>query len=607
MIMPLSALRRPLFLGLILYMAVLAWLHSRGCFSADPPEELLRFRYFSAAAVQGRVCSPVKEDLRGPKVLVEGQSLRGRPFAQRLLVTLPKAADWRGLRPGLPVELAGSLRPPRPARNPGEFDERAFLHDRGVSWVMRAEGLRVLGPVPAAWLPKAWAEGARRSCQDFFERVLPPDEARVFSGLALGFKGPLRRDWNRAVQDAGAMHLLVPSGAKVAFVMLAALCLSLRLGWSPWPRFLAALLAGGFYTLMVGAEAPYTRAFWAAAALGLCRLWGRDPGAFQAMTLAAWLTLLWDPRELFGAGFQMTYAAVFGLVVAMPRLQAAARGLPRWLRGLTGVCAVSAIVQAMLWPLFANIFGRASAAGVLANIILVPASGLMMAAGFAAWLAGSWGAAADPFLGAALGSLARAFVRVCQAFASLPGAALDLSPMGPTAVLSYYLGVLSALVLPRWKASVVLAAAGLAVWAGAAAARRCAAPAVSVLLLRLPPAAPAVVSFADGRTWLVDPGTRIAAVANALRSCGVSSLDRVVLTHPWPGSAWARLRRRLPVREAARVAAPWRLCEGEVCFEFGGPEGPRVLRGEAQYSIIPGRLKLGAVWVATDGRRAEIR
>ena len=68
-----------------------------------------------------------------------------------------------------------------------------------------------------------------------------------------------------------------------------------------------------------------------------------------------------------------------------------------------------------------------------------------------------------------------------------------------------------------------------------------------------------------------------------------------------------RLRRSLSWRELIRVPAPWRLCEHEVCFEFGAADGPRVLRGEVQYSIIPERLKSGAVEVATDGRHAEVR
>jgi ComEC/Rec2-related protein len=605
--MPLSYLRRPLFLCLLAYVCLLAFLHNRGFFRLPPPAILERYHHLKNARIHGRVVSPLKEDFRGPKVFIATDSLDSRPFPHKLLAYLPKDTDWTSLRPGMPVELTGSLRLPRMPRNPGEFDEKAFLEDRGASCIMSAESLEVLGPYPWNWLPKAWAESARQSLEGFFKRTLPADEAHIFSGLTLGFKGPLRRDWNRTIQDAGATHLIVPSGAKTAFVMLCVAFLATLLRLPPYPRLALAILVGGFYTLMVGAEAPYTRAFWGGTALGICLISGRDSGAFQATVLAALLTLLWDPKELFGVGFQMTYAAVLGLIMAMPGLQAATKRLPRWLGRLVCVAAISVIVQAMLWPQFANTFGRGSVVGVLANLILVPASGLLMAIGFGAWSIGSWIPASQPLLGQVLGSLARLFVATCHAFASLPYAAIDLSPMSAKAVLVYYLLAGAVLLLPRWKASAATAAAGLIVWAGTAAAGRLGTPALSILLLRLPPAYPALITFADGRQWLVDPGTKVAALRKALRERGAVKLDRLVLTGPWPKRAQERLRQSLSWREKVQAPAPWKFCEKEVCFEFGGPDGPRVLRGEVQYSIIPERLKSGAVEVATDGRQAEVR
>ena len=600
--MPLSYLRRPLFLCLLAYICLLGFLHHRGFFRIPSPELLARYHRIEEARIQGRVVSALKEDFRGQKVFIAADSLDRRPFPCKLLAYLPKDTDWTMLRPGMTVELTGRLRPPRMPRNPGEFDERAFLEDRGASAIMNAETLKILGPPPWDWLPKAWAEGARQSLEGFFKKTLPEDEARVFSGLTLGFKGPLRRDWNRTIQDAGATHLIVPSGAKVAFVMLGAVFLAAALRMRPAPRLVLAVIVGGFYTLMVGAEAPYTRAFWGGTALGLCLISGRESGAFQATVLAALLTLLWEPRELFNTGFQMTYAAVLGLVTAMPTIQTATRDLPRWLRGLVCVAAVSLIVQVMLWPIFAGTFGRGSLVGVLANLILVPASGLLMASGFGAWLISPWAAS-----GPVLGFLARLFVRTCQAFASWPCAAIDLSPMSPPAIISYYLLAAAVLLVPRWRASLCAASAGLLLWAGTAAAGRFTTPELDVLFLRLPPAHPALVSFADGRHWLVDPGTKAAAVAKALRYRGVAKLDRLILTGDWPPRAETRLRRSLPWRETLRVPAPWRLCANEVCFEFGAAPGPRVLRGEVQYSIIPERLQSGAVEVATDGRHAEVR
>lgn len=179
--------------------------------------------------------------------------------------------------------------------------------------------------------------------------------------------------------------------------------------------------------------------------------------------------------------------------------------------------------------------------------------------------------------------------------------------MGPAAVIIYYLLVFALLVASRRRLALGLVMVASLLGVGTAALDRWEKPRVSVLLLRLPPAHPAVVSWADGRVWLVDPGSKASAVLKVLKNREIKTVDRLILLRPMTAAASARLNAGLCVRETLPVQAPWSFCERRICFEFGGPEGPRVLRGMAQYSIIPGRLKLGAVEVSTDGDRADIR
>jgi len=201
--MPLCYLRRPLFLVLVLYILVLALLHSRGFFEIKPQREILPLRFHPFLGVEGVAASPLREDHRGQKVFLRAMRFADKPVRQKVLVYLPRGLpENERIRPGQRLLLSGELRLPRPSRNPGEFDERAFLWDRGVGWILKAESLRILPkPIPWPWLPFFWAESARRSLENCFKRLLSQEEARLMTGLALGYKGPLRRDVNRAIQD----------------------------------------------------------------------------------------------------------------------------------------------------------------------------------------------------------------------------------------------------------------------------------------------------------------------------------------------------------------------------------------------------------------------
>lgn len=545
----------------------------------------------------------MKRDRRGSRFLVRAESLAGEPFRQEVLVYL------REREPPLPGQralLQGRLRLPRRARNPGEFDARALLAERGVAWVFWAESAQVENEaVPWSWKLWFWAEAARRSMEKSLKRFLPAEQDGLAAGLAMGYKGPLPTPVNRAIQDAGVMHLLVPSGAKVAFVMLGVLWCLLKLGLPPVPRFLGTALVGGFYTLMVGAEAPYARAYLGGLVLLGAGLLDRLPDSFQAMTLSAFLILIYEPRQLFTAGFQMTYLAVFGLVVGMPRFNAfVPKAWPKGLKRLAGVAAVSIIVQLMLWPIFAQVFGRGSVVGLLANLILVPASGFLMAGCFLVWALGSWPAAAEA-AGGALSRLLYFFIETCRFFAGLPGAAVDLAPMSAAAVAVYFLAVFALLLLPEKRLSAALFCAALLLWAGTGLARFRGAPALRLVILSLPAGRPTLLTFAGRRHWLIDPVGPPGAVLKSLRHYGVRRLDKIVLAGGGNPKSLRRLRQRMDVGDVA-VLPGLEVCREGVCARFGGRWGPRLLKGEAEYSIIASRLKSSAVEVAVDGGAVRV-
>jgi ComEC/Rec2-related protein len=598
--MPLSYFRRPLFLLVLASIVFLCALRER---LTDPPQPaFLRYRFYPAVALRGLVVSPMKEDHQGRKVLVRGLRLAGEPFRQTVLVHLPADVPF----PGQTVLLRGRLRLPRRPRNPGEFDERVLLADRGVAWVFRAESLEVEpGPVPWSWKIWFWGEQARRSMERAFARFLCAEQARLAAGLTLGYKGPISATLNRAVQDAGVMHLLVPSGAKVAFVLMAALWCSRRLGLWPAQRFLAAAAVGGFYTIMVGGEAPYARAYLGGLVLMGASLLDRSPDSFQAMTLSALVILLYEPRQLFSAGFQMTYLAVLGLVVGMPRFSAVLpRRWPRGLKRLAAVAAVSAIVQLMLWPIFTQVFARGSVVGLLANLILVPVSGFLMAAGFLVWALSAWPQAAGQ-AARLLGRLLFLFVRVCEGFAGFPGAAMDLMPMSAASVAAYFLLVFALLLLPQRRVAAALAAGALLLWTGSGVVALLRAPALRLVILSLPRSRPSLLTFGGTRHWLVDPGAPAGAMLKSLRAYGVRRLDKVVIAGREDPAALRRLSSALSVGEVARITG-LKVCQAGVCAEFGGPWGPRLRKGEAEYSIIASRLKTSAVEAAVDGNVVRI-
>lgn len=522
--MPLSAFKRPLFLLTAAYAAALFVLKSCGLFRVEAP---LPWRYFAwqkESLVEGTVRSGFSAKRAGDRYWLRLDTADGRaqPPVDVMAYINRRDSAVRRLRPGMRAAFRGRLRLPMWPRNPGDFDERSFLEQRGAALVMHAREVDILAAAVAPRF-RLWAAGesVHRSMHAYFARRFPAASASIIEGILIGFKGRLPPALARAIQDAGVMHLLTPSGAKVTAVLAVAFLLVSALGQPPGVRAAAALLAGGAYLLVVGPEPPYTRAYGMAAAAALGAAFGRGRDVFACWTLAAGVTLLVDPRALFSAGFQLTYLAMLGLIIALPRWRPPL-SWPSWARGLAAVFSICFIVQLMLWPTFAHFFNRGSLAGFFVNAAVVPASPLLMAAAALSWAGDALGVALVEAPAAAVAeALACGFAALCLRVSRLPYAAVDLAPAGINGLAAYYCAVLGVLTLPRRRTCLRLWLCGGALWLGAAGVRVLAPQPLRVLVFAPPAARGLLVEYPDGRRVLVDGGIRPSALRSLRRSLGL--------------------------------------------------------------------------------------
>jgi len=104
----------------------------------------------------------------------------------------------------------------------------------------------------------------------------------------------------------------------------------------------------------------------------------------NTVALSALALLWWNPRFLFDVGFQLTFLATMGIVLALPRCERALEGLPRPIRWVMESVIITLAATIMTLPILAAAFNRVAPVGILANIPIVPLSGLITASGTAA-------------------------------------------------------------------------------------------------------------------------------------------------------------------------------------------------------------------------------
>jgi competence protein ComEC len=490
----------------------------------------------------------------------EARMTSGRARDARLLVRFPRdARPAPGAGIGSEVELAGSVRPAKPAAE-GEFNMAAYLRRRGLAGELDAERLEVTGR------RRGGIAGAvdtmRKRAENGIASGLRPGPEALARGMVLGQDEAIDPAVTDDFRASGLAHVLAVSGQNVMLLAALAFPVLAALGLPMGARIAITLGLIGLYVPLAGAGPSLQRAGVAGAASLVALAASRPSSRWYALLLAAVVTLALNPRACADPGWQLSFAAVTGILVLAPPLRSLLSGLPRLLAEGVAVTVAATLATA---PLLAHHFEVVSLAALPANVMALPLVapimwlGMLRAALGQASVLGPPADVAAELLNSALALplalLTRALSALAASFADLPASQVGLGLSSPAEVAAAYaaLGAVAAGVVHLAARTDTTRAPIAAAWRRFGAARRAAVvfglvAACALLFLRTtaPPAPPGAltVSFLDvgqgdatliqhpdGSAVLFDGGPPEGRVARLLRGAGVRRLSAVVMTH----------------------------------------------------------------------------
>lgn len=485
-------------------------------------------RMGDAAAALERI--PAAERL----IVIEGDPVATERGAAATAVVRDEAGRERArvrLTTPEPYEAGTVLRATvraRPLRE-GAWARSRYLHGEVASM----EALRVRDAVDARPGPAA---ALRSRILSALRPAESPARALV-AGVVCGRTYELNRTPAReAFSKAGVTHLVAVSGGHLALIS-AVLAGALRRGLaSPLSRSAVLVALMGAYVIFTGC-APSAVRSWAMVAAALAANGsGRRAHTLSGLALAVMGLIALDPACVFDLGFKLSSSSVLGIASLAPYV---GHHLERiWLpRSAARPLACAVVAQVMTVPITAPAFGSVSLVAPLANLIVGPMMGALLAIGLPiaplAALAPQAGLMALPE------GAANLCIWCATVLADLPCAAIATDLDAGAAALIY---AAASAVFLAWRevgrrrllqgiAAVML---GVVLWAGF---WRLAAPAgltvldvgqADAILIRDGPAAVLVDAGVDG------------AAARALARQHVLHLDAILITH-WDRDHWGGL------------------------------------------------------------------
>lgn len=322
---------------------------------------------------------------------------------ERVLLSLAKDSAALRLRYGEAFFAQASLRPPAAPRNPDEFDYRRYLERQGLArqaYLPAGSWQRDTGfTLGLSWAPVL---GLRQKALGLLrEWALDPPALAVAEALFLGYRQDLASEQKEQFAKVGLMHLLAVSGLHLGIVYLMlsrSLFFLQHRAWSRLLRLGILLLALWFYALLTGLSPSVVRAATMFSFVALGQHFKRRVSIYNTLLASAFLLMLCHPAYLFSVGFQLSYAAVFGIVWMQPSLSAWWFPRNRLLRFFWDLITVSIAAQCFTLPLALFYFHQFPPYFLLSNLLGIPLVMGIMYYGFPFFLADALGLAPEAWL-----------------------------------------------------------------------------------------------------------------------------------------------------------------------------------------------------------------
>jgi competence protein ComEC len=479
---------------------------------------------------------------------------RPSPTTGRLLVFIGEGRT-RFLT-GDRVRFSSRIRQPRNYGLPGEFDYTRYLAYRNVystAFVRRADDLILIREGVDYRIARAIDALAAR-IGTFIDASAPATEASILRALLIGDMGYVPKLIKDAYSRAGVNHILSISGFHVGVIALFIFQIMISIAKTSeflllncnLRRFILLLTLPllTFYLFLSGAAPATSRSVIMIGFYILALVAERELDPINSLLLAALFLLAISPPALFDISFQLSFLALWGIVILTPRFmtpfKSLKEGVPRKL--LLLLMASAAAIAATTFPV-AYYFHRVSAAGPISNLFIVPLMGYgAVVLGFSAiTVLGVAPIVAKPLiLAAAL--LVKVSNIIILFLAKIP--ALPLFNPSRFDLLLFYLFFCSLTFVTHRRGRLVCCGTLACLCAGSLTLlplqRK---NELTITFFSVGQGESTLITFPNGKRMLIDGGgnTREGGqdvgerlLAPALWRMGVTKIDQMILTHPHP-------------------------------------------------------------------------
>ena len=271
--------------------------------------------------------------------------------------------------------------------NPFQFNYKEFLKWQGIhfqTFVNDNSHVLFTGKNRANLIQTISSKGTTYLNQIIRSNIKDTIAAGVTESLLFGFKDDISKDLVNSYAHTGTLHVLAVSGMHVAivFLMFAQMLWFLdRLKHGKWFKAIIVMAAIWGYCILTGLAPSILRAGFMISLILVGKAINRRAQVFNLMAVSAFVILVINPFWIINVGFQLSFAAVAGIVYLQSYVLPLYTPPNRVLKEIWNILAISICAQITTFPISLYYFNQFPNYFLISNLLVIPLSTLVIYSG----------------------------------------------------------------------------------------------------------------------------------------------------------------------------------------------------------------------------------
>ena len=295
---------------------------------------------------------------------------------KKILINIKMSQDIPSIKYGDSLYIEGEFKQPEEARNYKGYNYKQYLKTKKIIGTVELEKVKILKSSNGSFI-----HNIQKYIRDTINGTLTDEEGNLLLAILLGDKDKLSEDIQESFKTSNLSHMLAVSGAHVSYIILGLTyvlqnsIIGKKNGKIVCIIFLLAFMAITNFTPSV------TRACIMAILTLLSSIIYRKSDVYTNISVAALITLIFNPYSLLDLGFQLSYGGTIGIIIFIKRIQEK-KSNRKVINYIKQMALVSIYANIIIIPIMMYHFNTVSFTFIISNIMASPILGIIVITGF---------------------------------------------------------------------------------------------------------------------------------------------------------------------------------------------------------------------------------